>query len=57
MNYRKILHLIVEINQTLLEGLPNMSMSTMAISVIRELGIMHLVSGHETFKTTFAMLT
>jgi hypothetical protein len=59
MNHRKTLHLVVEINQTLLEGLvdTNMSMSIMAISVVRELGIMHLVLGHETFKTTFVMLT
>jgi hypothetical protein len=58
-NHRKILHLVVEINQTSLEGLvdTNMSMLIMAISVVRELGIMHLVLGHETFKTTFAMLT
>jgi hypothetical protein len=32
-------------------------MSIMAINVVRKLGIMHLVSGHETFKTTFAMVT
>jgi len=59
MNHTKTFHLVVEINQTLLEGLvdTNMSMSIVAISVVRELGIMHLVLGHETFKTTFAMLT
>jgi hypothetical protein len=27
------------------------------ISVVRELGIMHLVVGHETYKTTFGIMT
>jgi hypothetical protein len=48
----KTLHLDVKINQAMIEGLVDIktSMSVMATSVIRELGIMHLVAGHETYK-------
>jgi hypothetical protein len=59
-NNNKTLHLVVKINQVLLEGLIDSigaSMSIMAISVIRELGIMHLVSRYETYKTTLGMIT
>jgi len=31
-------------------------MSIMVASVVRELGIMHLVSGHETYKIAFGMV-
>jgi len=51
---------MVKINQILFEGLVDnigASMSIMAISVIRELGIMHLVSRYETYKTTLGMIT
>ncbi len=49
----KILHLSVEINNCLIEGLVDTgaSMSVMAAVVVRELGLMHLVSGSETYKT------
>ncbi len=59
MNRSKILHLVIKINQTLLERLVDtyMSMYIMVISVVIELGIMHLVLGHETFKTTSVMVT
>ncbi|CAK9861122.1 unnamed protein product [Sphagnum jensenii] len=33
------------------------SMSVMADSVVRELGIMHLVAGHETYKTASGTVT
>jgi hypothetical protein len=59
-NHSKTLHLVVKINQVLLEGLVDSigaSMSIMAISVIRELGIIHLVSRYETYKTTLGMIT
>jgi uncharacterized PurR-regulated membrane protein YhhQ (DUF165 family) len=32
-------------------------MSIMATSVVKELGIMHLVLGHETYKTTSNIIT
>jgi hypothetical protein len=48
----KTLHLIVKINQTLIESLVDIraSMSIMATNIVRKLGIMHLVVGHETYK-------
>ncbi len=57
-NWSTTLHLVVETNQALFEGLVdiNASMLVMVASVIRELGIMHLVSRHETYKTTFGMV-
>jgi predicted aspartyl protease len=55
----KTLHLAVEINQAMIEGLVDTgaSMSIMAASVVRELGIMHMVVGHETYKTTSGIMT
>jgi hypothetical protein len=49
----KIFHLVVEIHQTLIDGLVDMSalMSIMATNDVQELDIMHLVSGHKTYKT------
>jgi hypothetical protein len=49
----KTLHMAIEINQAMIEGLVDTraSMSIMAISVVKELGIMHLVASHETYKT------
>jgi len=49
----KTLHLLVEINSYVVEGLVDTgaSMSIMAIAVVRELGIMHLVAGSKTYKT------
>jgi hypothetical protein len=50
---------VVEINQVLLEGLVDtkVSMLIMAPNVVKELGIMHLVLGHETYKTTSSIIT
>jgi predicted aspartyl protease len=55
----KTLHLSVEVNQCLIEGLVDTgaSMSVMAAAVFRELGLMHLVSGSETYKTTSGAIT
>lgn len=52
IHHIKILHLVVEINRTLIEGLVDISVSmlVMATNVVRKLNIMHLVSGHETYK-------
>jgi predicted aspartyl protease len=59
MHKNKTLHLSVEINSYLVEGLMDTraSMSVMAVTVVRELGLMHLVSGSETYKTTLGTLT
>jgi predicted aspartyl protease len=53
------MHLHVEINNGVVEGLVDIgaSMSVMVANVVRELGIMHLVSGHETYKTTSRTVT
>ncbi len=50
----KTLHLVVEINQALIEGLVDTRASMLVIvaNVVRELGIMHLMVGHETYKIT-----
>jgi len=55
----KTLHLVVEINQALIESLvdTSASMLVMVASVVKEFGIMHLVSGHETYKTTSGTIT
>jgi len=49
----------VEVNNYLVEGLVDIgaSMSVMAAAVVRELGLMHLVSGSETYKTTLGAIT
>jgi predicted aspartyl protease len=54
----KTLHLVVEINQTLIEGLVDTraSMLIMVAIIVRELGIMHLLAGHETYKTAFGIV-
>jgi hypothetical protein len=59
IHHIKILHLVVEINQTLIESLVdiNASMSIMATNVVREFGIMHLVLGHEMYKTMSRIIT
>jgi len=46
----KTLHLTVEINGSLIKGLVDTraSMSVMAAAVVRELGMMHLISESET---------
>jgi len=55
----KTLHLSVEVNQCLIEGLVDIgaSMSVMAATVVRELGLMHLVTGSEAYKTASGTLT
>jgi hypothetical protein len=53
-------HLVVEINQALIESLVDINgafMSIMAMSVVCGLSIMHIVIGHETYKTTFGTTT
>jgi predicted aspartyl protease len=55
----KTLHLVVEINQAMIEGFVDIgaSMLVMAASVVRELGIMHLVVSHETYKMASSIVT
>jgi predicted aspartyl protease len=49
----------VEINNCVVEGLidTGASMSMMVVAVVRELGIMHLVTSSETYKTTLKVIT
>jgi len=53
------LHLSMEVNNYLVEGLVDTgaSMSIMAAAVVRELGLMHLISGSETYKTASRAVT
>ncbi len=55
----KTLHLSVEVNNYLVEGLVDTgaSMSVMAAAIVRELGLLHLVSRSETYKTTSGAVT
>jgi predicted aspartyl protease len=55
----KTLHLPVEINSYVVEGLVDAeaSMFVMAAVVVRKLGMMHLVSGSETYKTASGVIT
>ncbi len=55
----KTLHLLVEINSYVVEGLVDTgaSMSIMAAVVVRELGMMHLVTGSKTYKTASGVVT
>jgi len=55
----KTLHLLIEINNYIVEGLVDTgaSMSVMAAAVVRELGMMHLVTGSETYKTASKVVT
>jgi len=55
----KTLHLSVEVNSYLVEGLVDIgaSMSIMVAAVVRELGLMHLVFGSETYKTALGVVT
>jgi hypothetical protein len=55
----KTLHLLVEINNYVVEGLVDIgaSMSIMAVVVVKELGIMHLVNSPETYKTMSGVVT
>jgi predicted aspartyl protease len=56
---RKTMHLPIEINNGVIEGLVNIgaSMLVMVANILQKLGIMHLVSGHETYKTTSRIVT
>jgi len=55
----KTLHLLVEVNNYVVEGLVDTgaSMTVMAAAVVRELGMMHLVTGSETYKTASGVIT
>ncbi len=55
----KTLHLPVEINRYIIEGLVDTwaSMSVMAAAVVREMGMMHLIVGCETYKTASRVMT
>jgi hypothetical protein len=59
-NHRgKTLHLTVEIHNGLFEGFVDMGapMSMMVARIIQKLGIMHLVSDNENYKTTSSTIT
>jgi predicted aspartyl protease len=55
----KTLHLPVEISNCIVEGLVDTgaSMSVLVTAVVRELGIMHLVTGNESYKTALGVIT
>jgi len=55
----KTLHLLVEISNYIVKGLVDTgaSMSVMVAVVVRELGMMHLVTGTETYKTALGVIT
>jgi len=59
INRSKTLHLPVEINRYVIEGVVDTgaSMSVMAIAVVREMGMMHLVAGSETYKIASGVVT
>jgi hypothetical protein len=55
----KTLHLLVIINNYIVERLVNIgvSMPMLAVTVIKELGIMHLVIEFESYKTASSVVT
>jgi predicted aspartyl protease len=55
----KTFHLLVEINNYVVEGLVDIgaSMSVMAAMVVGELGIMHFVTRFETYKIALGVIT
>ncbi len=55
----KTLHLLVEISNCVVEGLVDTgaSMFVMAVAIVRELGMIHLVTGTETYKTASRVVT
>ncbi len=55
----KTLHLPVEISKCIVEGLVDTgaSMFVLAAAVVRELGMMHLVTGNESYKTASGVVT
>jgi len=58
-HWSKTLHLFVEINNYVVEGLVDTGASTsvMAATVVKKLGIMHLVIGFETYKIASRVVT
>jgi predicted aspartyl protease len=58
-NRSKTLHLPVEINRYVVEGLVDTgaSMFVMVVAIVRELGMMHLIAGSETYKTASGIIT
>ncbi len=58
-HWSKTLHLLVEISNYIVEGLVDTGafMSMMAAAVVRELGMMHLVTSTETYKTASGIIT
>ncbi len=58
-HHGKTLHLVMEINQALIEGFVDIGASMLVIVaiIVKELGIMHLVVGHETYMTTSSTVT
>ncbi len=58
-NRSRTLHLQVEIDMYIIEGLVDTgaSMSVIAAAVVRETGMMHLVVGSESYKTTSGVVT
>jgi hypothetical protein len=58
-NMSKTLHLPVEINRYMVEGLVDTgaSMFVMAAVIVRELGMMHLIAGSKTYKTASRIVT
>jgi predicted aspartyl protease len=59
IDHNKTLHTVVEIKQASIESLVDTraSMLIMATSVVRKLGIMHIVSSHETYKIASCTIT
>jgi len=55
----KTLHLPVEISNYIVEGLidTGASMSVLDVAIVRELGMMHLVTGNESYKTASGVIT
>ncbi len=58
-HWNKTLHLLVEIKNYVVEGLVDIgaSMFIMATVVVIKLGIMHLVTGSETYKIALGVVT
>jgi hypothetical protein len=58
-HWSKTLHLLVEINNYVVERLvdTSASMSVMVVVVVRGLGIMHLINGFETYKIASGVVT
>ncbi len=55
----KTLHLLVEINNYIMESLVDTgtSMFVLVATMVRELGIMHLVDGYESYKIALGVVT